>query len=71
MNQLSCCKAPVAPDRATNQARDGQHFDSMGAMPVGAVAIAITPLRNTVIARGNYSPPNRLVSLALLCSRQI
>ena len=29
VNQLSCCKAPVAPDRATSQARDTQHFDSI------------------------------------------
>src|SRR5208337_214865 len=70
VNQLSCCKRPVAPDRATIQARDTQHFDSIGSMPVAAVIVAISHSRSTVVARG-YSPPNRLVSLALLCSRQI
>jgi len=70
VNQLSCCKTPVAPDRATNQARDTQHFDSVGSMPVAAVIVAISHSRNTVVASG-YSPPGRLVSLALLCSRQI
>ena len=70
VNQLSCCKTPVAPDRATTQARDTQHFDSVGSMPVAAVIVAISHSRNTVVASG-YSPPDRLVSLALLCSRQI
>ncbi len=70
VSQASCCKAPVAPDRATNQARDAQHFDSVGSVPAAAATIAISRLRNTVIAHG-YSPPNRLASLALLCSRQI
>jgi hypothetical protein len=70
VNQLSCCKAPVAPDRATNQARDPQHFDSIGSMPAAAAVTAISHLQNTAARRG-YSPPDRLVSLALLCSRQI
>jgi hypothetical protein len=70
VNQLSCCKAPAAPDRAVNQAQDARLFDSIGSMPVAAVIIAISHLRNTVVARG-YSPPDRLASLALLCSRQI
>jgi hypothetical protein len=70
VNQLSCCKAPAAPDRATSQARDAQHFDSIARMPVAEVALAIFHPQNTVDVRG-YSPPNRLASLALLCSRQI
>jgi len=70
VDQLSCCKAPVAPDRASNQARDGQHFDSIASMPVAAVIIAISYSQDTVIAGGNPAA-NPLVSLALLCSRQI
>jgi hypothetical protein len=70
LNQSSCCKAPAAPDRATNQTRDAQHFDSIGSMLVAAAIVPISHLRNTGIARG-YSPPDRLASLALLCSRQI
>jgi hypothetical protein len=69
-NQLSCCKAPVAPDKAPSQAQDAQHFDSIASMPVAAVIIAISHLQHNVIAHG-YSPPDRLASLALLCSRQI
>src|SRR5258708_5969666 len=70
VNQVSCCQSPAAPDRATNQAKDTQHFDLIGSLPAGTVTIAISHLRNIVVARG-YSPPDRLVSLALLCSRQI
>src|SRR5271168_5394608 len=70
VSHLSCCKAPVAPDRATNQARAAQHFDSLGSVPVTAATLAISHLRNIVVARG-YSPSDRLASLALLCSRQI
>ena len=70
VNQLSCCPAPVAPDKATSQAQDAQRFDSIASMPVAAVIIAISDLQNTLVAR-RYSPPNPLVSLALLCSRQI
>jgi hypothetical protein len=70
VNQLSCCKVPVAPDRATNQAQDAQHFVSIASMPLAAVIVAISPSQNTAINRG-YSPPDRLASLALLCSRQI
>jgi hypothetical protein len=70
LGQVNCFKAPVAPDRAANQGQDAQHFDSTGNIRVAAVMIAISHLRNTVVARG-YSPPDRLASLALLCSRQI
>jgi hypothetical protein len=70
VNQLSCCAKPVAPDRAMNQVRDAQHFDSIASMPVAAVTVAISHLHNTIVARG-YSPPDRPASLALLCSRQI
>lgn len=70
VNQLSCCKAPVAPDRATSQARDAQHFDSIAKVPVAAATLAIVHSQNVVDVRG-YSPPDRLASLALLCSRQI
>ena len=49
---------------------DAQHFDSIASMPVAGVIVAISHLQNTVVARG-YSPPDRLASLALLCSRQI
>jgi hypothetical protein len=69
-NQVSCCKAPLPPDRAINPARDTRHFDSIATMPAVAVTIAIAHLQNTLVARG-YSPPDRLASLALLCSRQI
>jgi hypothetical protein len=67
VSQLNCCEAPTAPDRATDQAQAAQHFDSVGSMP--AVTIAISHLRNIVVH--GYSPPDRLASLALLCSRQI
>jgi hypothetical protein len=70
VSQMSCCKAPVAPDRAVSQAQDGHHFDSIERMPVAGVIVAISHLQNTVVAR-EYSPPDRPVSLALLCSRQI
>jgi hypothetical protein len=70
VNQLSCCQRPVAPERATIQARDTQHFDSIGRVPIAGVIVAISHSRSPVVARA-YSPPDRLVSLALLCSRQI
>ncbi len=70
MNQMNCCKTPAAPDRATSQARDAQHFDSVGSLPVTAVITAISHLRSSVITCGD-SPPGRPLSLALLCSRQI
>jgi hypothetical protein len=70
VNQLNCCKAPSAPDRATNQARDPQHSDTFMSMPAPALIIAISHLQNTVVTR-EYSPPDRRASLALLCSRQI
>jgi hypothetical protein len=70
VSQVSCCKAPVAPDRAVSQAQDAHHFDSIGRMPVAGVIVAISHLQNTVVARG-YTPPDRPASFALLCSRQI
>jgi hypothetical protein len=70
LNQVNCCKAPVAPDRAASQAQGAHHFDSISSMPVAGVIIAIAHLQNTLAVRG-YSPPDRLASLALLCSRQI
>jgi hypothetical protein len=70
LNQVTCCKAPIAPDKAPNRARGAQHFDSYGSMQLTSVTVAISHLRNIVVARG-YSPPDRLASLALLCSRQI
>lgn|GEM_PF-4587771 len=70
MNQLNCCKAPAAPDRATSQARGADHFDSVASLPVTTVITAISHLRSTVITCG-YSPPGHRLSLALLCSRQI
>jgi hypothetical protein len=69
VSQVNCCTAPVAPDRATSQAQEAHHFDSIGRMPVAGVMIAVSHLQ-TVVARG-YSPPGRPASLALLCSRQI
>jgi hypothetical protein len=70
VNQLNCCKAPAVPDKATNQARDAQHFGSIGSLPATGVKAAISPVRSLAVSQG-YSPPNRLLSLALLCSRQI
>jgi hypothetical protein len=70
VSQVNCCRAPSAPDRATSQAQDAHHFDSIGRVPVAEVAIAISHLRNIVVARG-YPPPDHPASLALLCSRQI
>ncbi len=70
INQLNCCKAPAVPDRAASQARDADHFDSVGSLPATVVIATVWDLRNTVINRG-YAPPGHLLSLALLCSRQI
>jgi len=70
MNQLTWCKTPTAPDRATSQVRDTQHFESIGSLPATAVITAISYVRSTAINH-EYSPPDRLLSLALLCSRQI
>lgn len=70
VNQLSCCQAPAAPDRATNQARAAQHLDSIGSLTASAIIPAVSHLRNAVITVG-YSPPAHLRSFALLCSRQI
>jgi len=70
VNQLGCCKAPAAPDRAISQAQNSLDIDSIGSMPAAAPAITIQRLQNMVITR-EYSPPGGLRSLALLCSRQI
>lgn len=70
VNQVSCCKAPTAPDRAANQAPGAQHFDSNEIMPVAMAIIAISHLRNLAVAHV-YSPPIRIASLSFLCSRQI
>jgi hypothetical protein len=70
VDQLSCCQISPAPDRAANPEGVAQHFDSVASMPTAAVVVAISHLQSAVIARG-YSPPDRLASLALLCSRQI
>jgi hypothetical protein len=70
VNQASCCQVPAAPDRASNKALPAQHFDSVASIPTGALIVTISHLRSTTINRG-YSPPDRLSSLALLCSRQI
>src|ERR1700677_4107259 len=70
VNQLSCCQASTLPDKATNQTQDTQYFESLGRLPAVAMMIAIPHLRSMAISHG-YSPPNHLVSLALLCSRQI
>lgn len=70
VNQSSCCQVPAVPDRATNQARSVQHFDSVGSLPASAVITTISQLRNTPIT-SRYSPPDHVLSLALLCSRQI
>ncbi len=70
LHQPSCCQAPAVPDRATNQVRGADHFDSIASLTATAAITTISHLQNTVITRG-YSPPGRLLSLALLCSRQI
>jgi hypothetical protein len=70
VNQLSCCKTPVAPDKATSEVQDVQHFESIRSMPVAAAIVAISHFRSIVVPH-RYSPPDRLVSLAFLCSRQI
>ena len=70
VNQVSCCQTSPAPDRAIGQSRAAQHFSSIGNMPVVAIMATNSHVRSTVISRG-YSPPDRLLSIALLCSRQI
>src|ERR1700733_5208833 len=70
VNQLSCCQTSPAPDRAIGQSRDAQHFNSIGSTPVVAFVATISHVRFTAISHG-YAPPDRLLSLALLCSRQI
>jgi hypothetical protein len=70
LSQLNCCKAPVASDRATSQAQDPHHFDSIAGAPLVRMIAAVSHLQKSVVAHG-YSPPDRLASLALLCSRQI
>jgi hypothetical protein len=70
VNQLSCCQSSTLPDKATNQARDTQSFESIGGLPAVAMIIAIPHIGPTTTVHV-YSPPHLLVSLALLCSRQI
>jgi hypothetical protein len=70
VNQVSCCQAPVAPERATSQALDVQHFGSMGTLTAAASIVLVSRNRKTAIS-DKYTPPDRLLSLALLCSRQI
>ena len=70
VNQLSCCKAPTAPDVATIQARETPHLDLLGTMPVAAMTIAISHVRNLAVTC-KYSSPDGFASIALLCSRQI
>jgi hypothetical protein len=69
-NQASCCEAPVAPDRATGQVQDAQHLNSIGNLYATTRISTISHVQNFKIIRG-HSPPDRLASLALLCSRQI
>ena len=70
MNQVSCCQAPPASDKATNTARDAQHLDSFARLPVVANLSAISALRDFAIVH-KFAPPDRIASLALLCSRQL
>src|SRR5258708_17690067 len=70
VNQVSCCQAPAASDTATNQARNAQHLDSFARLPVVTNITAISALRDSAIIH-RFVPPDRLVSLALLCSRQL
>jgi hypothetical protein len=70
MSQLSCCQAPSVPDKASNQARGAQPFQSISRLPVTAVIAAISHVGSAAITYG-YSPPNQLLSLAFLCSLQI
>ena len=70
LKQLSCCQAPVALDKSAIQARDALHFDSLETPLATAIVTTNSAFRNAVIAHG-YSPPNRPISIAILCSRQI
>ena len=70
MNQVSCCQAPADSDKATNQARTSQHLDSFGRLPVVTNLTAISALRDFAIIH-RFAPPDPLVSLARLCSRQL
>jgi hypothetical protein len=68
VNQLSCCKVPVAPDRATNQAQDAQHFVSIASMPLAAVIVAISPSQNSHQSWVLPTGPPRFVSTSLFPS---
>jgi hypothetical protein len=70
MNQVSCCQAPAASDKATSQARNAQHLDSFARLPVVANLTAISALRDFATIH-RFAAPDRLASLALLCSRQL
>jgi len=69
-NRVNCCHAPTVPDLATGQAQSTQHLDTVATLPVmAALSVASRP-HIRAIADG-FSPPDRLASLAILCSRQI
>jgi hypothetical protein len=70
VNQVSCCQAPAATDRATNQAPAVEHFESIGMLTATASIILISNVRRTAIS-DRYIAPGPPLSLALLCSRQI
>jgi predicted MFS family arabinose efflux permease len=70
LSQVNCCKAPLTSDRAGSQAQDAHFFDSIAGAPLARMIVAVSHLQKSVVAHG-YSPPDRLASLALLCSRQI
>jgi hypothetical protein len=70
VNQASCCRAPAVPEKATSSAPGAQSFQSIVSLRVTAVMAVISHLQSAAITQG-YSPPERLASLSLLCSRQI
>ena len=69
-DQFSCCGAPATSDWAINQACETPQLASVGYEPVATWLVAISPSRNVVHTR-EHSSPDRLASLAFLCSRQI
>ncbi|MGH7814372.1 MAG: hypothetical protein ACREQI_10285 [Candidatus Binataceae bacterium] len=68
--QVHCCTAPAAPGRAVSRAQSTVRLDSAAALTAIAVLDAPSQPHIRTIAYG-YSPPGRLASLAILCSRQI
>lgn len=70
LSQVNCCKSPLRSDRVGSQTQDAHFFDLIAGAPPARVIIAVSHLQKSVVAHG-YSPPDRLASLALLCSRQI